>query len=203
MRKINQYIYKKRVSKYLREPFRNKRYVDYRNANTILLVFESDYVEKNRFIRRAIEILNADGKKVFAWGYLDKKMTATAILPTFKILDRSTIDWLGCPKAPYLKELMDTEYDMLIDLTLSDIIPLQYVCLYANAAMKTGMSRSMDEVMDFVIKIPQPEPRNEPENEEDRRKKEFQDLNESLFHTDQQYLFEQLIFYLKKIQSKD
>ena len=92
---------------------------------------------------------------------------------------------------------------MVIDLTLTDIIPLQYVCLYSNASMKSGMSRSMDDVLDFVIKIPQPEPQDIPENEEERRKIEFQDLNESLFHTDQQYLFEQLIFYLKRIKTND
>ncbi len=203
MKKLNQYIFKRRVSKFLKETGRTKRYVDYRNANTILLLFVSDYIEKNRFIRKAIELLTVDGKKVFAWGFLDKKMTSTAILPTFKILDRSSIDWFGCPKAPYLKELMENEYDMLIDLTLSDYLPLQYACLYANASLKTGESRSMDEILDFVIKIPQPDPQEMPENDEERRKIEFQDLNESLFHTDQQYLFEQLIFYLKKIKTND
>ena len=82
-------------------------------------------------------------------------------------------------------------------------MPLQYACLYANASLKTGESRSMDEILDFVIKIPQPDPQEMPENDEERRKIEFQDLNESLFHTDQQYLFEQLIFYLKKIKTND
>ncbi|MHB9055803.1 MAG: DUF6913 domain-containing protein [Paludibacteraceae bacterium] len=204
MKKLNQYIFNKRVAKVTNESPREKRYVDYKSANTILLIFESDYIEKNRFIRKAIEQLTRDGKKVFTWGFLDKKMTSTAILPSFKILDRSTIDWFGCPKAPFLKELMENEYDMLIDLTLTDILPLQYVCLYANAALKTGMSRSMNQVLDFVIKVPQPEPQEISElTEKDQRKIEFQNLNESLFHTDQQYLFEQLIFYLKKIQTKD
>lgn len=203
MKKLNQYLFKKRAAKFLLDNTRIKRYVDYKTANTILLIFESDYIEKNRFIRKAIEQLTSDGKKVFAWGFLDKKMTSTAILPTFKILDRSTIDWFERPKETFLKELMEVEYDMLIDLTLNDILPLQYVCLYANAAFKTGMSRSMDEILDFVIKVPQPEPAEEAETEEERRKIEFQDLNESLFHTDQQFLFEQLIFYLKKIQTND
>lgn len=204
MKKLNQYIFNKRAAKVTNESFREKRYVDYKSANTILLIFESDYIEKNRFIRKAIEQLTRDGKKVFTWGFLNKKMTSTAILPSFKILDRSTIDWFGCPKAPFLKELMENKYDMLIDLTLTDILPLQYVCLYANAALKTGMSRSMNHVLDFVIKVPPPEPQEIPEpTEKNQRKIEFQDLNESLFHTDQQYLFEQLIFYLKKIQTKD
>ncbi len=203
MNKLNQFVFKRRLTKHLQENSRNKRYVDYKNASTVLLIFESDYIEKNRFIRKAIEQLTSDGKKVFAWGFLDKKITTTAILPTFKILDRKSLDWLGCPKETYLKELMEMEYDMLIDLSLKEILPLQYVKMYANAAFKAGMSQSTDELLDFVFKVP---PREEPEEdatEEERKKIEFQDLNESLFHTDQQYLFEQLIFYLKKIETKD
>lgn len=203
MKKLNQYIFKRKAAKYLQQSDREKKWVDYEKANTILLLFESDYIEKNRFIRKIIEILTSDGKKVSAWGFLDKKMTNTAILPTFRILDRSTIDWLGCPKEVFLRELAENKFDMLIDLTLQDIIPLQYVCLYANAAFKTGMSRTMDDIIDFKIIIPPPETSEfTSENGEDDGI-EFKDLNESLFHTDQQFLYEQVIFYLKNIKSND
>ena len=201
MKKLNQYIFKKRVQKYLQQSTRNKRFVDYNNANSVLLVFESDYIEKNRFIRKVISQLTADGKKVSAWGFLDKKLVNTAILPNFKIMDRTTTDWFECPKEQFIKELQEEEYDLLIDLSLNDHLPLQYINLYANAAFKTGMSRSMNEVMDFVIQIAPPE--KVEITAEDENKIEFEDINESLFHTDQQFLFEQIIFYLKKIQTKD
>lgn len=143
-----------------------------------------------------------DGKKISAWGFLDKKMTNTAILPSFRILDRSTIDWFERPKEPFLRELAESEYDMLIDLTLQDILPLQYVCLYAKADFKIGMSRTMDDILDFKIIIPKPDSDEFGSgNEEDNI--EFKDLNETLFHTDQQFLFEQIIHYLKNIRSND
>lgn len=201
--KLNQYIFKRKAAKHLLQSDRQKRWVDYNKANTILLLFESDYIEKNRFIRKIIDILNADGKKVSAWGFLDKKMTSTAILPTFKILDRSTIDWFGCPKEPFLRELAENQFDMLIDLTLQDILPLQYVCLYANAAFKTGMSRTMDDIIDFKIIIPPPDLSELNSSDDEENNIEFKDLNETLFHTDQQFLYEQIIHYLKNIRSKD
>lgn len=203
MKKLNQYIFKRRAAKHLLLSARKKRWVDYNKANTILLLFESDYIEKNRFIRKIIETLNADGKKVSAWGFLDKKITNTAILPSFRILDRSTIDWLECPKEPFLRELAENEYDMLIDLTLQDVLPLQYVCLYANASFKTGMSRTMDDIIDFKIIIPPPITSEFHSENEEEDNIEFKDLNETLFHTDQQFLFEQIIHYLKNIRSKD
>lgn len=203
MKRLNQYIFKRKKAKYLQQTTRERKWVDYNKAKTILLLFESDYIEKNRFIRKIINQLTSDGKKVSAWGFLDKKMTSTAILPTFRILDRSTIDWFERPKAPFLRELSENEYDMLIDLTLQDILPLQYVCLYANAAFKIGINGRMDNIFDFRIIIPKPEPDELMSEHDQENQIEFKDLNETLFHTDQQFLFEQIIHYLKSIRSKD
>lgn len=202
MKKLKQYIFERKVNRHLTDSQREKRWIDYKNAKNILLLFESDFVEKNRFIRKAIETLTSEGKKVSAWGFLDTKKSVTAILPSFKVLDRETINWYGQPKEPFLRELAETEFDLLIDLTLCDILPLMYVGLYANAASKVGMSRTMDNIYDFKIIVPEPE---EIELNNDTKKKpvEFRNLNEMLFHTDQQYLFDQIIFYLKRIQSRD
>lgn len=202
-KKLSQYIFNRRTAKHLQQFTRKKKWMDYDKANSIMLLFESDYIEKNRFIRKIIDQLTADGKEVSAWGFLDKKMTNTAILPSFRILDRSTIDWFECPKKPFLRELTENNYDMLIDLTLQDVLPLQYVCLYANASFKAGMSRSMDDIIDFKIIIPEPDLSDFNSENTEQESIEFKDLNEMLFHTDQQFLYEQIIHYLKSIRSKD
>lgn len=202
MKRVKQYIFERKKAKYLTDPQREKRWIDYKNAKTILLLFESDYIEKNRFIRKAIETLTSEGKKVSAWGFLDTKKSTTAILPSFRVLDRETINWRGEPKEPFLRELGEREFDLLIDLTLCDILPLMYVGLYANAATKVGMSRTMDSIYDFKIIVPEPS-EEELNGKDEKQHIEFRNLNEMLFHTDQQYLFEQIIYYLKRIQSRD
>ena len=83
MKKLNQYLFKKRSASYLRSTNRIRRFVNYETANTILLLFESDYIEKNRYIRKVIGQLVNDGKKVYAWGYINNKKATTAILPSF------------------------------------------------------------------------------------------------------------------------
>lgn len=203
MKKLNQFLFKRRSATHLAATDRNRRFVNYENANTILLLFESDYIEKNRYIRKVIEMLTGDGKKVKAWGYLYNKKATTANLPSFKIMDKNSVDWFECPKEQLLKELREETYDLLIDLTLTNHLPLQYICLYANAAFKTGMSRNIDNILDFKIKIPlQENIETFSENIEDN-KSDFEDLNESMFHTDQQFLYELIIFYLKNIQTTD
>ncbi|HPT42570.1 MAG TPA: hypothetical protein PLH52_01870 [Paludibacteraceae bacterium] len=203
MKKLNQFLFKRRSAAHFAATDRNRRFVNYENANTVLLLFESDYIEKNRYIRKVIEQLAADGKKVTAWGYLYNKKATTANLPSFKIMDKSTVDWFECPKDQLLKELREETYDLLIDLTLTDHLPLQYICLYANAAFKTGMSRNIDNILDFKINIPLPENTETVSETTEDNKSDFEDLNESMFHTDQQFLYELIIFYLKNIQTTD
>lgn len=202
IKKIRQYFFRKRLEKHLTTSTRAKRYVDYNSAKTILLIFESDYTEKNKYIREIIEQMTKDGKKVFAWGFLNKKMTSTAILPNFKILDQQTIDWLGCPKASFINELRENEYDLLIDLNRNDELTLRYVALHANAAFKTGMSCNSIGLFDFEIKLPEDD-NKEKTDESTKEKENYHNINDLLFHIDQQILFELLIFYLKRIETKD
>lgn len=203
MRKLNQFIFKRRSAKHLQQCTRKRQWIDYEQAKTILLLFESDYIEKNRFIRQAIDSLAKDGKRVSAWGFLDKETTNTAILPSFKILDRSSVDWLERPKEPFLRELAEAEFDLLIDLTQHDIIPLQYVCLYADARLKMGMShRTMNDLLDFCISMPSPETETRQAQITEDDNGNFNHLNETPFHSKQQFLYEQIIHYLKTIRSE-
>lgn len=203
MKKLNEFIFQKRLKKHLQENLRKKRFVDYDHANTVLLFFESDFIEKNRFIHKAIEQLKSDGKKVFAWGFLENKKTSSPILPNFKILDKDRIDFLGCPDKSFIKELTENEYDLLIDLTLEEKLPMKYLKMYANASLKAGKSGSMNNVMDFIIHIPVEENQEINQTIASAKKEEYNIYDEINFQYDQQFVFEQIIFYLKKIQSND
>ena len=90
--KIIGLIFSKRLKNQLKKQQRQQRFVNYNNAQSIFLLFESDFAEKNVEVRRIIQKLTADGKKVTAWGYTDKKLTSTSILPDFKILNKKDFD---------------------------------------------------------------------------------------------------------------
>lgn len=203
MKKLNEFIFQKRLKKHIQRNLRKKRFVDYDHAKTVLLFFESDYVEKNRFIHKAIEQLKADGKKVYAWGLLENKNTSSAILPYFKILDKGQIDFFGSPQKSFIKELTENEYDLLIDLTLEEKLPMKYLKMYANASLKAGISDSMNDVMDFIIHIPVEENQEIIQTQSTDEKERLNISDERNFLYDQQFIFEQIIFYLKKIQSND
>jgi len=187
---INNYLFNKRAQKYLDETPREHRFVNYDKAKTILILFESDYAEKNQAIHTIIDQIRKDGKKVTAWGFLNKKEIETAIFPDFRILHHKQTDFFHKPLDSYINELKFVEYDLLIDLSVNSIIPLEYLALYANASFKTGIRKTIIAVYDFVLDVDKV-----PASDESSESVQTQ--------VDETYLYNQIIFYLKKIQTTD
>jgi len=134
--------------------------------------------------------LRQDGKKVSAWGFIDKKEIETAIFPDFRILHHKQTDFFHRPLESFITELQYSQFDLLIDLSLKPNIPLQYFALYAFAAFKTGIRKTELPVYDFVLDV-----------ESVSNSADSTEMTESTI--DEAYLYQQIIFYLKRIQTTD
>jgi len=189
-RLINDYLFTSRARKYMSLTPREHKFVSYKKAKTILLLFSSDYLEKNQNIHQFIEQMQQDGKKVTAWGFIDKKEVATAIYPDFRILHHKQTDFFHKPLESFINELRYTEYDLLIDLTVKPVITLEYLAMYAIASFKTGMRKTDLPIYDFVLDV-------------DRKPVETESPEVSESTVDETYLYNQIIFYLKSIQTTD
>ncbi len=187
------FLFRLRAKKYLNETTRERKFVSYDKAKTVLILFESEFTEKNPAIRKMIYSLQQDAKKVSAWGYIDKKEVMTSILPDFRILHHKQTDFFGKPLISYVNELENQEFDLLIDLTVHPILPLQYIAMYAKAFCKIGTHKGDLAIYDFVLDL------------ENQLNEIEQDENAELIESfvDETYLYNQIIFYLKSIQTTD
>ena len=187
MKYINNILFQQRAQKYLSVTPRKHKFVSYSKAKTVLLLFESDHAEKNPLVRSIISSLQQDGKKVVAWGFVHKKLVETAIMPDFRILNQKQTDFLGKPLTSYMNELLNMEFDLLIDLTLKPVIPIEYFTMYARAFCKAGVKKNDLPMYDFLIDL-----------------ESLAQHHESTDPTiDEMYLFNQIFFYLKSIQTND
>jgi hypothetical protein len=184
---LDEFIFQFVAKRHLKDAVRERRFVTYKKAKSIFLLFESDYLEKNKEIRNIIQSLQQDGKKVVAWGFLDKKNVTTSLMPDFRVLNHEQTNFIDSPKSTFLNELEGLEFDLLIDLTLKPVLPLQYLDLYAKASCKVGTRKSELQLYDFILDV-------------DALMAEKAEEGEPL---DQSYLFNQIIFYLKSIQTGD
>lgn len=180
-------IFQHRAKAYLSNTARKHKFVNYSKAKKIFILFESDLSEKNEMVHSIIKSLKKDGKKVVAWGYVQKKIVETAIMPDFRILNQKQTDFYGKPSNSYINELLNQEFDLLIDLTVKENIPLQYLLIYAIANCKTGGKKNDLKMYDFVIDL-------------DSLRQHQESTDPTI---DELYLYNQIIFYLKSIQTND
>lgn len=187
MNYLNNKIFLQRAKIYLNTTPRKHKFVSYSKAKTILILFESDLTEKNEMVHTIIKSLKSDGKKVVAWGFVHKKLVETAIMPDFRILNQKQTDFYGKPSITYINELLNQEFDLLIDLTVKQNIPLQYLLMYAHANCKTGGKKNELQMYDFMIDL-------------DSLMQHHESTDATI---NEQFLYNQIIFYLKSIQTND
>lgn len=199
MKKLKQYIFKSRAKKHLAQDTRKKKFVNYDKAKSVVLLFESDERENNPFVKRIIEQLKGEGKKISAWGFVNKKIIESAVLSDYKILNKKSCDWTEQPTESFIREISENNYDLLIDLTKNEILPLKYILLYSNASCKAGINKYQENLFDFTLNIT---PQEEQKQMEDVSMDNSDETKaESLI--DEHYIFQNIIFYLKTIQSND
>lgn len=180
--KIKRFIFDKEVKKI--ERLRGFR--SWSSIKSVLIVFESEHQEKNNNIKALIKMMQDEGKRVVAIGYVDKKIALSASLDSYIMLDKSSLDILGRPKHEFIASKIDDEFDVVIDLTITPCLPLMYILIWANTSMRCGKRDERMNLFDFVIDMPAP-----PVSEETGMV--------SLSYSEEWELGSQIIKYLKKI----
>ena len=148
---------------------------NYKDIKTILIVYESEYTEQNAIIKRLRDDLVKDGKDVSLLGYVDKKEIISLVLPKSRIIGKKNLTWLGQPNEEVILFMQQSHYDLLLDLTMRPCRPLHYLALKARADFKAGLDMTKG-ILDFMISTTE--------------------------QSSPIFLFEQIVRYLKIINSK-
>lgn len=148
--KLKQYIFDYLLKK--QEP-RDPRFPHLDLPLKILVIYESDVLERNDAMKTIRQDLLRRQMDVTMWGYVEKKEISALILPQSRILGQADYNLLGKPRDYVLKDLQADHYDLLIDLTTHSLLPLRYLALYANADFKVGLNLG-EGIHDMLISLP-------------------------------------------------
>ena len=179
---LKQYIFD-----YLRkkQPERDPRFPHLDRPLKILIIYESDVLERNDSIKSIRQDLLRRQMDVTMWGYVEKKEILTLILPQSRILGTGDYNLFGKPRDYVLNDLTAEHYDLLIDLTTRPLLALRYIAMYANADFKVGLNLG-EGVHDMLISLPDFTPEQGDEAE-----------------LEASWLYDQLMRYLTTIKSND
>ena len=150
MNKLKQYIFE-----YLRkkqEP-RNPRFPHFDQPLKVMIIYESDVLERNDAIKSIRQDLLRRQMDVTMWGYVEKKEITTLILPQSRILGVNDYNFFGKPRDYVLTDLAAEHYDLLIDLTTRPLLPLRYITMYTDADFKVGLNLG-EGLHDMLISLP-------------------------------------------------
>lgn len=162
-----------------KQPQREKIFRNYADIRRVLIIFESDWLERHLQVKQLIKELQADGKEVSAWGFIDKKDRTTPILRDFRVVGTRETNVVGQLKKDVLTDFTREHYDVLIDLSVNNMLTLRYMALFADADFKVGKAVTSEPYLhDMMIALP----------DEQR---------------DAAYLFDQIKHYLQSIQTKN
>ena len=182
MRKLRQYIFD-----YLRkkQPVRDPRFPHMDQPLKVMIIYESDVLERNDRIKTIRQDLLRRQMDVTMWGYVAKKEIMTLILPQSRILGLADYNWLGKPRDYVLTDWQAERYDLLIDLTTHPSLPLRYVAMYTEADFKVGLNLG-EGIHDMLISLPDFSP----------EQSEEADIEAS-------WLFNQIMNFITTIKSND
>lgn len=187
---LRRQVFSYHVHQFNKRGVRTKQFVDYAHAKSVLVLYESELSENRSFISDVSRKLAADGKRVSVYGFVRKKIATSSSMNSFNMLDLNSVDFFHKPNSQFLKLFEETQFDLVIDLTLSFCQPLQYLLLHASAPCKVGGSLGDFELIDFVVNMP----RIEPELEDGKT-----DISVHALYEAEEALCTQIIYYLKSI----
>ena len=138
-----------------KQPKRQVLFPHYENIRSVLILYESDYTEKNQYIRDLRNRLSQLSMDVVTWGYVEKKDIESLNLPQSRILGSRDFTPFLTPKQGTIWDLQRRQYDLLIDLTQHTCLPLHYLAMYAKADFKAAMVLPLTSgIHDFLIQMP-------------------------------------------------
>lgn len=150
--KIGQYYYRKEQSC----TDRRCRMTNLHNAKRIGILYTLDDVPDYNLVSEFVSQLQHDHKEVKALGFVKNKALVQRFLPklSYDFFSKRDLTWFYKPIHTQVRDFIEKEFDLLIDLSLRETFPLQYIAGLSNALCRVGkFSEKNTEYYDFMIDL--------------------------------------------------
>jgi hypothetical protein len=134
-----------------------KKHVDFKKVRNIGVLFLLEEEVKFKQLDRLVKNLANQGKDVKMIGMFTGKILPNFFYQKLKIdiFTKKDISFLGFPKGEKVNEFIEQPFDILLDFTEDDILPMDFILGMSKAGFKAGRYRNeMVKVLDFMIKKP-------------------------------------------------
>lgn len=119
-----------------KEPFRFM----FDKVKTVGIIFDATSPEDFELVKRYVVYLREFSKKVKVLGYFNTKNTPALTYSKleYDFFTVKDVNWLYKPNAMVVKNFINEEFDLLIDLNVHDRFPIKYISALSKAKFKVG-----------------------------------------------------------------
>lgn len=141
----------------LREPLRRKMLLPLSEMKSCLVLFDASDEQNSHIMFSIIKELQDDGKNVRAVGHVPFKNNPHWCFPkiSYDYVNRKNIGMTGIPKAEFVHDLIDMQFDILMDFMKQPVSEMIYISALTNASLKISRNISYDtffsQIYDIII----------------------------------------------------
>lgn len=133
---------------------RNPVKFNFDHVKTVGILFDATNPEDYELVKRYVVYLREHRKKVKAIGFFNTKgiheMTYSKL--EYDFFSIKELNWFGKPSTAVIKNFINEEFDLLIDLNIQDHFPLKYISALSKANFKVGKYQENEtETYDLMI----------------------------------------------------
>lgn len=123
-------------------------------AKSVGIIYNADNIEQVELVKEYIEFLRKKGKKVKSLGYVAQKELPGNIHTSIdqQCFTMKDINWYYKPATNIINSFVKEEYDILLDLNITDSLPLEFVTTLSMGKCKVGKySKKNESLYDIMI----------------------------------------------------
>jgi hypothetical protein len=141
----------RRKSKHVK---RNKRIHNFTTAASAGIIFNCRTEEEFRAVKEFKEFLESESIKTDVIGYVSEKQVPDHYLlrTGYNFFCQKDLTWYYRPDMAFIDDFLRKEFDILFDLSMKDLFPVNYIVRLSPSSYKIGRFRETDQY-DLMINI--------------------------------------------------
>jgi hypothetical protein len=156
LRKIKDFIGNILLQQELKSLGRERKATKFKfeEAKTVGILFDAASAEDFELVKRYVAYLREHNKKVKVIGYFKSSgvPALTYAKLDFDFFSSKEMSIMGKPSPVFVRNFIEEEYDLLIDLNINDHFALKYIAAMSKASFKVGKYEEDDiPIHDMMI----------------------------------------------------
>ena len=151
--RLKEKIGNKTIEKRLHSLRRDVVFHNLENTKTLGIIYQYESKHSADFISKLFQEFSSSGVKCEAIGFYNNKNLPLEYAPktSHVVVCQADLTWSGIPKADEVERFIDIEYDMLLDLSQSEMVIFKYLASLSKAQFKIGSCRYENNPYDLVF----------------------------------------------------